>query len=88
VADPGVQLAFNRLKGSIPVRPDVDLAQLDACARKGMAIVRDRARPLGVMEIYLTPDQNGALQDVLTAYWNTAMPVGQAQASIASALRY
>jgi glucose/mannose transport system substrate-binding protein len=88
VADPGVQLAFNRLKGSIPVRPDVDLGQLDACARKGMAIVRDRARPLGVMEIYLTPDQNGALQDVLTAYWNTAMPVERAQSSIASALRY
>ena len=88
VADPGVQLAFNKLKGSIPVRPDVDLAQLDACARKGMAIVRDRARPLGVMEIYLTPDRNGALQDVLTAYWNTGMSVDQAQNSIASALRY
>jgi len=88
VADPGVQLAFNRLKGSIPVRPDVDLGQLDACARKGMAIVRDRARPLGVMEIYLTPDRNGALQDVLTAYWNTAMPVERAQDGIASALRY
>jgi len=88
VADPAVQLAFNRLKGSIPVRPDVDLKRLDACARKGMAIVQDRARPLGVMEIYLTPDQNGALQDVLTAYWNTDMPVERAQASIASALRY
>jgi glucose/mannose transport system substrate-binding protein len=87
-ADPAVQLRFNQLKGSIPVRPDVDLAQLDACARKGMAIVRDRTRPLGVMEIYLTPDQNGALQDVLTAYWNTAMPVARAQAAIASALRY
>jgi len=88
VADPAVQLSFNKLKGSIPVRPDVDLGQLDACARKGMAIVRDRARPLGVMEIYLTPDQNGALQDVLTAYWNTDMPVAKVQNSIASALRY
>jgi glucose/mannose transport system substrate-binding protein len=88
VADPAVQLRFNKLKGSIPVRPDVDQSQLDACARKGMAIVHDRARPLGVMEIYLTPDQNGALQDVLTAYWNTAMPVERAQSAIASALRY
>jgi glucose/mannose transport system substrate-binding protein len=41
-----------------------------------------------VPEVYLTPDQNGALQDVLTAYWNTAMPVEKAQKSIASALRY
>ena len=88
VADPAVQLSFNRLKGSIPARLDADPASLDACAQKGMAIARDRARPLGVMEIYLTPDQNGALQDVLTAYWNTDMPVDQAQNSIASALRY
>jgi glucose/mannose transport system substrate-binding protein len=89
VADtPAVQLAFNRLKGSIPVRRDADGAGLDACARKGMAALRDRERPLGVTEVYLTPDQNGALQDVITAYWNTAMSAGRAQGSIASALRY
>jgi len=86
--DARVQLAFNRLKGSLPVRTDLDAGELDACAQKGMAIVRDRTRPLGVAEIYLTPDQNGALQDVLTAYWNTDMPVERAQNSIASALRY
>jgi len=88
VGKPGVQLAFNRLKGSVPVRLDADDSQFDACARKGMAILRDPKRPVGVAEVYLTPDQNGALQDVLTAYWNTNMPVERAQNSIASALRY
>jgi glucose/mannose transport system substrate-binding protein len=88
VDQPGVQLAFNRLKGSVPVRLDADDSQFDACARKGMAILRDPKRPVGVAEVYLTPDQNGALQDVLTAYWNTNMPVERAQNSIASALRY
>jgi glucose/mannose transport system substrate-binding protein len=88
VDKPGVQLAFNRLKGSVPVRLDADDSQFDACARKGMAILRDPKRPVGVAEVYLTPDQNGALQDVLTAYWNTNMPVERAQNSIASALRY
>ncbi|QJE03508.1 carbohydrate ABC transporter substrate-binding protein [Massilia forsythiae] len=86
--DPGVQLAFNRLKGSLPARLDADVSGLDACARAGMAILRERGRALGVTEVYLTPDQNGALQDVLTAYWNTDMPVERAQSSIASALRY
>ena len=85
---PGVQMAFNKLKGSIPVRLDADASQFDECARKGMAILRDPARPVGVTEVYLTPDQNGALQDVLTAYWNTNMSVERAQNSIASALRY
>jgi len=88
VEKPGVQLAFNKLKGSIPVRLDADDSQFDACARKGMAILRDPHRPVGVAEVYLTPDQNGALQDVLTDFWNTNMPVEWAQNSIASALRY
>jgi glucose/mannose transport system substrate-binding protein len=85
---PSVQLQFSKLKGSLPVRPDLDVSQLDLCAQKGMEILRDRSRPVGVTEVYLTPDQNGALQDILTAYWNTSMPVEKAQSSIASALRY
>ena len=86
VVAPGTQLAFSRLKGSIPVRGDVDASQADLCAQKGMAIMKDRARHLGVSEVYLTPDRNGALQDVLTAYWNTGMTVDKAQKNIAAAL--
>jgi glucose/mannose transport system substrate-binding protein len=88
IVDPDTQLAFNRLKGSIPIRPDVDVSRLDACAQKGMAIVRDRSRVVGTAEVYLSPDENGAMQDVLTDYWNTDMPVERAQKSIASALKY
>ena len=87
VAAPATQLAFSRLKGSVPVRSDVDASQADLCAQKGIAIMKDRTRHLGVSEVYLTPDQNGAMQDVLTAYWNTGMTVDKAQKSIAAALR-
>ena len=88
VVAPATQLSFSQHKGSIPVRSDVDASKADACAQKGMAIMKDRTRHLGVSEVYLTPDQNGALQDVLTAYWNsTSMTVDQAQKRVASALR-
>jgi glucose/mannose transport system substrate-binding protein len=87
VAAPATQLAFSRLKGSIPVRGDVDASRADLCAQKGIAIMKDRTRHLGVSEVYLTPDQNGAMQDVLTAYWNTGMTVDKAQKNIAAALR-
>lgn len=87
VAAPATQLSFSQHKGSIPVRADVDASKSDACAQKGMAIMKDRSRHVGVSEVYLTPDQNGALQDVLTAYWNSGMTVDQAQKRIASALR-
>ncbi|MCG2586758.1 ABC transporter substrate-binding protein [Massilia sp. TS11] len=85
---PATQLAFNRLKGSLPVRPDVDVSTLDACAQLGWAALKDRSRHVGIGEVYLTPDQNGALADALTAYWNREQPVAQVQKAIAAALRY
>jgi glucose/mannose transport system substrate-binding protein len=81
------QLEFNKLKGSIPIRADVDTSTMDICAQQGMAIMKDKSRQIGISEVYLTPDQNGALQDILTAYWNTKMPVEKAQKSIANALK-
>ena len=88
VSQPGLQVGFSKLKGSIPVRTDIDATELDLCARRGIEIMKDRSRQAGVTEVYLTPDQNGAMQDVLTAYWNTNMPVERAQKSIANALKY
>jgi glucose/mannose transport system substrate-binding protein len=88
VSQPALQVGFSKLKGSIPVRTDVDASTLDLCAQKGIEIMKDRGRQAGVTEVYLTPDQNGAMQDVLTAYWNTNMPAERAQKSIANALKY
>ncbi len=87
VVSPPVQVAFNKLKGSIPIRGDVDASSMDECARIGIAIMKDRSRHVGIGEVYLTPDQNGGMQDVLTAFWNTKMPVEKAQKGIALALR-
>ncbi|MFZ6874312.1 ABC transporter substrate-binding protein [Undibacterium sp. Di27W] len=84
---PGPQVEFNKLKGSIPVRNDADETQMNLCAKAGMEIMKDKSRHAGIGEIYLTPDQNGALTDVLTAYWNTNMPVEKAQKNIIAALK-
>ncbi|MDB5755667.1 MAG: sugar transporter substrate-binding protein [Massilia sp.] len=84
---PDTQVEFNRLKGSVPIRTDVDASKMDVCAQAGLAIMKDRTRHVGNGEVYLTPDQNGGLVDVLTAFWNTAMPVEKAQQRIAAALK-
>jgi glucose/mannose transport system substrate-binding protein len=84
---PATQLAFSRLKGSVPIRADVDASTMDVCAQAGLAIMKDRSRHVGNGEVYLTPAQNGDLVDVLTAYWNTNMPVEKAQRGIAAALQ-
>ncbi|MBS0388219.1 MAG: carbohydrate ABC transporter substrate-binding protein [Proteobacteria bacterium] len=81
------QLAFSSRKGSIPIRADLDVHTLDPCAQLGVAIMKDRTRQLGNDESYLTPDQNGAMADVLTDYWNRDRDVATVQRNIAAALR-
>lgn len=86
VMEPRAQLDFSRLKGSIPSRTDLDAGQLDICAQQGLAILKDRSRQVGNDEIYLTPDQNGALSDVLSEYWTRDLPVETVQRKFAAAL--
>jgi len=84
---PAVQVEFSNKKGSIPVRTDVDSSKMDVCAQQGLAIMKDKSRQLGNGEIYLNPDQNGSLADILTAYWNKSVPVEKVQKDIANALK-
>jgi len=69
--DPVTQIAFNTKKGSIPVRTDIDVSQMDECARKGAAAIADPARQVESNELLSPPDLTGAMQDVITQYWNT-----------------
>jgi glucose/mannose transport system substrate-binding protein len=87
VTQPATQVAFAIKKGSIPIRTDVDASGMDLCAQMGIAIMKDKSRQLGNGEVYLTPDQNGALADVLTAFWNRNIPVEKVQRDIIAALR-
>jgi glucose/mannose transport system substrate-binding protein len=87
VTAPVTQVAFSIKKGSIPIRTDVDASKMDVCAQQGIAIMKDKSRQLGNGEVYLTPDQNGALADILTAYWNRNIPVDKVQKDIVAALK-
>ncbi|WBR99846.1 ABC transporter substrate-binding protein [Pseudoduganella sp. SL102] len=84
---PGPQAEFSARKGSIPIRPDVDMSKLDVCARMGIKIMQDKARQLPNAEMLLDPDLNGALQDVLTNYWNRNETPERAQQAFAQAIR-
>jgi len=86
VTSPRTQLEFALRKGSVPVRSDVEVSRLDPCAREGARLVREGSRQIPSVEMLLTPDQNGALSDALTTYWNGARPVEKVQRDIAAAL--
>jgi glucose/mannose transport system substrate-binding protein len=84
---PATQVAFSNKKGSIPIRTDVDLKGLDACAQQGVAIMKDVSRQLPTPEMLITPDLEGSLQDVITKFWNTSESADDAAKAIVAALK-
>lgn len=69
--DPTSQIEFNKKKGSIPVRMDVDVSSMDVCAQKSHAVLSDPANQVEAMELLSPPNFSGAMQDAVTQYWNT-----------------
>ena len=68
--DPQTQIAFNKKKGSVPSRLDVDVSSMDACAQAGAAALRDPARQVPTTDFLISPDLSGAVDDVITQFWN------------------
>jgi glucose/mannose transport system substrate-binding protein len=68
--DPTSQIEFNKKKGSIPVRMDVDVSSMDVCAQKSNAVLKDPANQVEAMELLSPPNFSGAMQDAVTQYWN------------------
>ncbi|HSA79779.1 MAG TPA: ABC transporter substrate-binding protein [Geminicoccaceae bacterium] len=68
---PETQIEFNKKKGSVPVRLDVDVSSMDVCAQQGMAMLQDAEQQIPSDNFLTTPDMYGALQDVITEYWNS-----------------
>ena len=86
VTSPATQVAFNMKKGSIPIRPDVDASGMDICAQAGVAALKDPARQTPDPSMLLAPDLQGAVNDVVSKFWNTDMKVDEAQTRFLTAL--
>lgn len=68
---PEVQLEFNKKKGSVPVRLDLDVSSMDACAQEGMQTLKDPVNQVPSVNFLASPDLRGAVEDVVTQYFNT-----------------
>jgi len=67
---PETQVAFNKEKGSMPVRTDVDASALDSCAQKGLKLLADPSKQVPVVDMLVPADVVGTLDDIITEYWN------------------
>lgn len=88
VLSPEGQIAFNKKKGSVPVRLDVDASSLDACAQTGMKELKDPEKQV-VNRSYLTSqDKASAIRDVITQFWATkSMTVDDFITRVAAAMK-
>ncbi len=67
---PAVQVSFNSAKGSLPVRPDVDLTTVNECTQKGLDLLAAGSTvPAGTQ--LLSPDTVTQLNDLMTEFWST-----------------
>lgn len=69
--DPETQIQFALKKGSIPVRTDLDISKLDVCAQKAAKLITDKTQQVGAIELLSPPAMTGALEDVMSQFWNT-----------------
>jgi glucose/mannose transport system substrate-binding protein len=86
ITSPATQVAFNVKKGSIPIRSDVDVSGLDACAQAGVAALKDPARQTPDPSMLMAPDIYGKVADVITKLWNTDMKTEDAQNQLLAAI--
>ena len=84
---PATQVAFNIKKGSIPIRTDVDASKMDICAQQGIAAMKDKSRQLPTSTMLVPTDVEGAMQDVVTNFWNKGQSVEEAAKALAAALK-
>ncbi|HEX6704395.1 MAG TPA: ABC transporter substrate-binding protein [Albitalea sp.] len=84
---PVTQVAFNNKKGSIPVRTDVDANKMDICAQAGVQAMKDPARHIANPDMLMTPDMVGAVQDVITKFWNGNQSVDDAVKALQGAVK-
>ena len=84
---PATQVAFNSKKGSIPIRTDVDTSAMDICAQQGITIMKNKSRQLPTSTMLLPADIEGAVQDVVTNFWNKGQSVEEASKAFAAALK-
>ncbi len=86
ITSPATQVAFNSKKGSIPIRPDVDVSAMDICAQAGVTALKDPVRATPDVRMLLAPDVVGNVIDVVSKLWNTDMKVEDAQGLLVKAL--
>ena len=64
------QLAFNRVKGSIPVRTDIQRKNLDACGKIGLDLISRQGGQVSVQSMVMPSQMSQGWIDIVADYFN------------------
>lgn len=78
LVSPETQVEFNLVKGSLPVRGDVDLEAANACMKKGIEILANPENVLPSTEQLLDSDTQGQITDLALEFFSSDMSVDDA----------
>jgi len=78
LVSPETQVEFNLVKGSLPVRGDVDLEAANACMKKGIEILANPDNVLPSTEQLLDSDTQGQITDLALEFFSSDMSVDDA----------
>ncbi len=70
IADKKALREFNRYKGSVPARVDVDMGGTDICAEAAMAALQKKEMRAPRSSMLLPADTDGEIRDLISEYWN------------------
>ena len=92
ILSPEFQVVFNVNKGSIPVRSGISEKPFDAVAVTSMKDFKATAKTGGLMpsmahEMAVSPSVRGAMLDLVTSFYNSDMPSGEAAQKLAAAVK-
>lgn len=92
VMSPEFQEVFNLNKGSIPVRSGVSMAKFDDCAKTSAKDFADTAKTGGLVpsiahQMAVPASTTGAMQDVVTSFFNSNQSSKDAVAKLAAAAK-
>lgn len=68
----GAQLAFNAAKGSLPVRGDVDLAEVNKCTQEGLETLA-AGKTIPSVDMIMDSDTRGQIEDLTVEFFGSDM---------------
>lgn len=72
ITGPEAQVAFNAAKGSLPIRGDIDLTEVNACTQQGLETLA-AGNTIPSIDMLLSSDTRGQIEDLTAEFFGSSL---------------